>query len=141
MSAKSIDPQLNQTEETWGVLYDSELGFCIYAKGKKNDELRYATQGTALILEEQEVEIGDDIIIGVKVKNLDVPVRWNGIEIKYRALNVKVDHENTGPIYRHLNEKLSEIIKGNNEEAIQDALNLPKSGEVKLNMMFRSRIK
>ncbi len=94
MSAIVTDPQMNPREETWGILFDNEHGFCTYSKGNLNSFLRCASQGTALLIKGKN---------GNYFQKMKYPILWNGIQIFYEALGVEIDEKMTGPVYKHLN--------------------------------------
>ena len=104
MPAEVIDPQLNQTERTWGVLRDLENhSFAIYRKGDINSELRYVCQGT---------------IVDVDHYGEASPVEpWNGDNLEKEAFGVNVNHELTGPVYAMLNKRMKETFFKNNNSA------------------------
>ena len=139
MSAKSIDPQLNQTEETWGILWDEDYGFCTYNKGEKDDPLRFIPQGTTLNLLEDEVDGKSKI--GMKVKMHEIPVMWKGIEIQYHALKVVVDDENTGPVYHYINYHFKKLFNKKTVDQIQEDLSavLTEDGKKDNSKIFNSK--
>ena len=120
MSAESIDPKLNQTEEKWGILWDSDFGFCTYDKGGRNSKLRFITQGTALQLnvKGKDPKTG----FGKKVEQHKVPVYWNGIPIINHALNVSIDIINTGPVYHYRNDHFQKLVEGKPLKKIRNHL-------------------
>lgn len=96
MPAEVIDPQLNQTEKTWGVLRDLEKNFyAIYRKGDLNSPYRTIGQGTIVDVE--------------KYDKASPAEQWGGGNIADEAFGISINHERTGPVYARLNIEIKEM--------------------------------